>query len=414
MPQEERTIIANGKSRQPLRVAWFSYFPIERLPDLPAELAALPRVHPATWQRVLWDQLKENKRISLDIIVLRSHFQRDFILERNNTRFHCVKTPGGLRTGSLYWLDTFLIRKKIHALKPDLIHAWGTEFGAAAVAGRIRNLGYPTLVTMQGIMTWYGSVFPLNSHQKVARHFEPSSLCRARVATTESKFAMRYLGDATQILNCSRLNTPPTLFLLESGAILSQRKFEYLCLGTFLFWKGADLVIQALDELTQRYNFELLWIGAQDRALLEELRGKTKVELWDRIQFKHDLAPAEIAKEFESATMLLHAARADNSPNSVKEAAVAGLPVIATDTGGIPDYIVPGKNGLLFQSGDVKDCRSKLKAAFEHPLFGRGKVDEETHSRMKEYLSAPRMAENFMNAYDVTLQTYGKPGFRAI
>jgi len=41
-------------------------------------------------------------------------------------------------------------------------------------------------------------------------------------------------------------------------------------------------------------------------------------------------------------------------------------------------------------------------------------VDEETHSMMKKYLSARRMAENFMNAYDVTLQTYGKPGFEAI
>jgi glycosyltransferase involved in cell wall biosynthesis len=414
MPQEERNIIANGKSRQPLRVAWFSYFPIERLPDLPAELAGLPRIHPATWQRVLWDQLKANERISLDIIVLRSHFQRDFILERNNTRFHCVKTPGGLRTGSFYWLDTFLIRKKLKALNPDLIHAWGTEFGAAAVAGRIRKLGYSTLVTMQGIMTWYGSVFPLNTHQKVARHFEPSSLSRARVATTESKFAMRYLGERYPNLKLLQAEHAPNPIFAGIRRNPEPNKIRILCLGTFLFWKGADVVIQALNDLTHSYNFELLWIGAQDRALLEELRGKTKVELWDRIQFKHDLAPAEIAKEFESATMLLHAARADNSPNSVKEAAVAGLPVVATDTGGIPDYIVPGKNGLLFQSGDVKDCRSKLEAAFEHPLFGRGKVDEETHSRMKEYLSAPRMAENFMNAYDVTLQTYGKPGLGAI
>src|SRR5436190_22811888 len=90
--------------RPRLKVAWFSYFPIERLPDLPPELARLPKIHPATWQRVLWDQFRENPNLSLEIIVLRSHFSRNFVLERGNTRFHCIRTPAGMRTGSLYWL----------------------------------------------------------------------------------------------------------------------------------------------------------------------------------------------------------------------------------------------------------------------------------------------------------------------
>ena len=45
-------------SSRPLKVAWYSYFPIEWLPNLPPELQGLQRQHPATWQRVLWDQFK--------------------------------------------------------------------------------------------------------------------------------------------------------------------------------------------------------------------------------------------------------------------------------------------------------------------------------------------------------------------
>src|SRR4051812_10603314 len=94
---------------RPLKVAWFSYFPIEWLPGLPPELQGLPRLHPASWQRVLWEELKNDRRLKLHIIVLRNHFARTHVFEKEGTRFHCVRTPPGLRAGTLYWLDTLLI-----------------------------------------------------------------------------------------------------------------------------------------------------------------------------------------------------------------------------------------------------------------------------------------------------------------
>ena len=45
---------------RPLKVAWISYFPIEWLPDLPEPLRGLPRMHPASWQRVLLQELIGN------------------------------------------------------------------------------------------------------------------------------------------------------------------------------------------------------------------------------------------------------------------------------------------------------------------------------------------------------------------
>jgi len=95
---------------RPLKVAWFPYFPVEWLPDPPPELRDLPRQHPATWQRILWDEFKTDPRLSLDVLVPRSQFPRSFMFERDGTRFHCLRTPPGLRAATLYWLDTVLIR----------------------------------------------------------------------------------------------------------------------------------------------------------------------------------------------------------------------------------------------------------------------------------------------------------------
>jgi glycosyltransferase involved in cell wall biosynthesis len=91
--------------------------------------------------------------------------------------------------------------------------------------------------------------------------------------------------------------------------------------------------------------------------------------------------------------------RADTSPNAVKEAVVAGVPVVASTIGGIPDYVVPERNGLLFPPGDLEALVGQIRAASRHPLFGEGKVDAACLREQREYLSPARMAAGFLEAY---------------
>lgn len=383
-----------------LKVAWFSYFPIEWLPDLPEELQGLPRLHPATWQRVLWEEFACYSNLELHILVLRSHFGRSHTFTRGNTTFHCVRTPPGLRAASLYWLDTWLVARELKKIQPDVVHAWGTEFGGAAIAGR---LGYPALVTMQGILTWYGDVFPLNRHMKLSRFLEPGSLRRADVVTCESSFGMAYLAERYPHLKLLQIEHAPNPLFTELKRQVAGGPARLVCVGSFLYWKGADLVLKALDAL-QETDFELLWIGARNDALEQQLRSQTSAKLWKRVRFKHDLSPSEIAQELRQATLFLHAARADNSPNSVKEAVVAGVPVVATRTGGIPDYVHAGKNGLLFESGSAEDCSAQIAEALRHPLFSKGMVEEATLDEVRRYLSAKTMGEKFFSGYEAALR----------
>jgi glycosyltransferase involved in cell wall biosynthesis len=101
--------------------------------------------------------------------------------------------------------------------------------------------------------------------------------------------------------------------------------------------------------------------------------------------------------------MLLMPTRADTSPNAVKEAVVAGVPVVASSVGGIPDYVFHDKNGMLFPPNNVDAFLNATRAACAHPLFGKGRVDSETHARTRAYLSPERMAENFLKGYEMAL-----------
>ncbi len=396
-PSRPEDVTSSRDPARPLKVAWFPYFPVEWLPDPPAELRDLPRQHPATWQRVLWEQFRRDDKVRLEVIVPRGQFPRSFSFQRDGTTFHCIRTLSGGRGASLYWLDTLLIARILKRIQPDLVHAWGTEFGGAAIAGR---LPYPALVTMQGILTWYGSVFPLSRHQKISRWLEPRSLRKAKVITCESSFGMKYLHERyprARLLQVEHAPHPMFSRIVRAPQIQPPL---ILCVGSFLKWKGADLVIEALAGIE---GTRLLWVGSKNPALENELRTHIPAHVWPRISFEHDLPAEEVAIRLKTATLFVHAARVDNSPNSVKEAVVAGVPVIATDTGGIPDYVLPGRNGLLFRSGDAADCRAKIVEALQHPLFSQGIVEIEALRDMRLYLSAETMAKKFYEAYQVVL-----------
>ena len=384
-----------------LKVAWITYFPIEWLPDLPPELQGLPRLHPATWQRVLWEEFRNDDSLDLHIVVLRKSFPKSMRFRCGNTTFHCVKTIPATRGPTLFWFDTLMVNRVLKEIQPDLVHAWGSEFGAAAIAGRLR---YPALVTMQGILTWLGSVFPLNANLKLSRLVEPAGLRKAHVVTCESTFAMHYLKDRYPHLRLLQVEHAPNRIFSEVVRQPAIHPVKILCIGAFQIAKGAQVVIEALAGLVTNHDFELTWFGARNPELEQALRAKTGEPLWKRITFQQEASPAEIAQELSETTIFLHAALADNSPNVVKEAVVAGVPVVATRTGGIPDYVIPGMNGLLFESGNTDDCQLKLNEAIAHPLFSKGLVDAETLQKMRLYLSAQTMAQKFREAYDATLR----------
>jgi glycosyltransferase involved in cell wall biosynthesis len=130
----------------------------------------------------------------------------------------------------------------------------------------------------------------------------------------------------------------------------------------------------------------------------------------ERIEFKEHLLPGKVAEQLETPTMMLLPTRADVSPNAVKEAVVAGVPVVASNVGGIPDYVTPFKNGLLFTPGDLDQFVEAIRTAIKHPLFGRGQVEPASLASSRVYLSPARMAENFLAAYDRLLEKPGASG----
>jgi glycosyltransferase involved in cell wall biosynthesis len=386
--------------RSPRTVAWFSFFPVEWLTDSPIEVQSLPKQHPASWQRVLLDSLQELvPDLNVHVLVLRRHFSKSCSFQRRNVTFHLIRTPRGTRATSLYWVDTFLISRQLSKIRPDLIHAWGSDQGAALVASR---LAYPSIVTIQGLYSWFAQIGRATIHERLSAWVERRSLPRAQCVTTESRFSVEYVNRhfrPRQVLQIE--HAPAGIFReIQRSPVIGPLRFVYV--GRFERRKGADMLFEALNQLLGELDFELVFVGPGDspnERLFHELRRNIPSALWKRVVMKFDLTASDVAAELRVATMMIYPTRVDVSPNTVKEAVVARLPVVASRVGGIPDYVVPGKNGLLFQAGDLAGCVQTIREACRHPLFSRGLVDDAVAGQMRDYLSPKTMARQFWNAY---------------
>jgi glycosyltransferase involved in cell wall biosynthesis len=74
-----------------------------------------------------------------------------------------------------------------------------------------------------------------------------------------------------------------------------------------------------------------------------------RLGLNDRVRFepaRHDLLP-----HYAQNALLVHPSRREALPNSIMEGAATGLPVIATDVGGVSRLVLNGTTGLLVEPG---------------------------------------------------------------
>lgn len=145
-------------------------------------------------------------------------------------------------------------------------------------------------------------------------------------------------------------------------------------LGRLDHSKGADILIAAFAKAIKEIPNAVLAIGGtgQEEAILKEQADS--LGLKDKIIFKGLIPYAEVPRFLSSVYFLVVPSRADNLPTVVLEAFSLATPVIGSNAGGIPDMIIPGFNGLLFESESADDLSKKilqlLKNKDERDLMG--------------------------------------------
>jgi glycosyltransferase involved in cell wall biosynthesis len=122
-----------------------------------------------------------------------------------------------------------------------------------------------------------------------------------------------------------------------------------LCVAAVRFDKGHDVLVGAL-ELISDLSWHCVCVGSldRDRAFAENLRRRA-VEggLDGRVEFPGPRTGAELNRSYAAADLMVLASRAETYGMVVTEALARGVPVVATDVGGVTEALGSGADGSL-------------------------------------------------------------------
>ena len=134
----------------------------------------------------------------------------------------------------------------------------------------------------------------------------------------------------------------------------TNQKLRLLSTGCSSFWKGIDVMLKTAHVLKEAgIDFEWNVAGGMSDELKEIVESKEHLKYAENnIHFLGFRSPSELIDEMIHSTMYVHTAYIENSPNSICEAQIIGMPIISTMVGGIATLVRNGEDGDLLPAND--------------------------------------------------------------
>ena len=102
---------------------------------------------------------------------------------------------------------------------------------------------------------------------------------------------------------------------------------------------------------------------------ISELLKKYKLE--DSLIFLGSLSEKNMIEEYQKAHVFICPSSIENSPNSLGEAQLLGVPLIASFVGGVPDMVVEGETGLLYRFEEIEMLTQNIRSVFNDNILAK-------------------------------------------
>lgn len=314
--------------------------------------------------------------------------------------------------------------------KPDMIHIFGTEFPHTLAAVRAFADPGHTLIGIQGLCYEIANCYQAGLPDGIFRSVTFRDVIRRdSMRQQQKKFQLRGKNEVQAIQGTGNL-TGRTVFDRERTQEINpharyfsmnetmreefyegnweKEKAEpyriFLAQGDYPL-KGLHILLDALSGLKRKYPSVKLYVAGnsilEHKTIKEKLKlcayGKYLLErikeerLEQQVVILGKLSAEEMKHQFLKCSVFVCASVLENSPNTVAEAMLLGVPVVASRTGGIPSMIDDGKSGLLFTPGNASELEEAVTRIWENPkLASELSVHERVragslHDRDKNY-----------------------------
>lgn len=325
--------------------------------------------HPAPWVINLALSLVE-QGIDLTILNYSDSIEEDMVRTTyKNIKLIYVKVP--VVKIDLLTLFNYRIQKVKKVLKEeinnnsyDLLHIHGTEHQYEVMA---IDETIPTVISIQGIMTKCIEIVPKTMYKNYIQ-WKLASIYEEKYMKRYMNFSCRTHWDSQYI----KLQNPKAQIFMIWEMIrneffhdhYNQESKKILFVGGTNPFKGLKELLYAYNNSLQEANFKLIVLGNCTHEDIKNIMYKNDLFNIDlsNIDCKGMVNSEGMIEAYNDSFCLVHPSYIDNSPNSVCEAQVSGLPVIATDVGGVSSLIEDNVTGLLIgrDPSDIENAVHKL------------------------------------------------------
>ena len=414
-----------------MRILWFTNCP---MPDVNSYYGRDANVKESGgWMGALLELLKETPGLEIGVVTACDYFPESrfrvagidyFIVKQQSYKFR----------RSLFPVDFSPVYLKkcaniVNDYKPDLIHVHGTErFYGELMSKEIVQC--PLVISVQGIMDacsewyrWFGKlsikvIFATNlltslkfsgllwelrvAKQQAKReklYFKKGKYFFGRTDWDKSYIA--YFNDHAKYFEVNRVIRKP--FWHQQWKLNKCRRHKIIFTNPQPR-KGTDLVLEAVKRLQFLYpDIELVLIGFLRSDGYDSYIKRKINDLGQTVKSRGQMNAEEIANELCNAHVFISASYIDNSPNSLAEAQLVGMPVISSYTGGVPSMVKDGETGLLFPTGDIPLLAKKIKSIFEDDALAI-RLGENAMNTARERHDPERIVRDHLAAYDNILK----------
>lgn len=182
------------------------------------------------------------------------------------------------------------------------------------------------------------------------------------VVTNEFAKSMMLKGG----FNENRLEVIPTFVEVNQAAYVRKKDKAYVTyVGRLDPTKGVDVLILAfmrMCDMAASGTIKLVIIGEGAKDYVDQLKAMVLARgLSARIEFTGRLRKDEVDEYLASSLLSVVPSRwYENLPNSVLESYAVGTPVVASNIGSLPELVIAGQTGELFETGNPEDLAQKL------------------------------------------------------
>lgn len=234
----------------------------------------------------------------------------------------------------------------LSASSAGLPHIWHT-------GETIINKGWKQRIWLQ-YMQWSSEAI-VGISERTARDYGPKAVV---------------INNGIQVRSISNAYAKAEIDSLISQYNIDQNDVVLCCIGTIQYTKGQLVLVNALEELQNSrpdLSLKLFLVGPRIKVGIYEDYFQELNQRITQVGLKESVILTGYRQDFirfiKLASIVVHpVTTADSYPAAIRDAMICGKPVIGTRSGGIPEMIMDGENGLVVAPNDIKGLSKAIEA----------------------------------------------------